>query len=149
MYKGGLIAWKSKKQATVSHATAESAIVALDHCVRDVQWERRGLATLGDSSIVGAPTQVWVDNKAAVDMSRHHATHDASKHIDAKYFYVRELVADKTVQVDHIPGTDNPADILTKPLPYDTFVKHRGALGVEDIAASGSVRNNADHPKEL
>ena len=34
------------------------------------------------------------------------------------YHRVREAVAGGWVRFEHIPGTENPADILTKPLPW-------------------------------
>ena len=37
------------------------------------------------------------------------------------------------LKLEHIPGTDQTADILTKQLPYDQFQKLRKRLGLEDI----------------
>jgi hypothetical protein len=131
IYHGGLLAWKSKRQNTVSHSTAESELMALDHCVRDVQWEQRGLAALGDSKVSTVPTLISIDNRSTLDLVHNATTHDSTKHIEARYFYIRDLLKAKSIRVEHVPGIDNPSDILTKPLPREVFIKHRTTLRIE------------------
>ena len=50
-----------------------------------------------------------------------------SKHIDIKYHYVRHILQQGSITVDHIESAHQPADILTKKL---TPVKHRHALRI-------------------
>jgi hypothetical protein len=38
------------------------------------------------------------------------------KHIDIRAHYIRDCVNKRSIDVHHIPGVDNPADLLTKPL---------------------------------
>ena len=132
-FSGSTIAWKSKRQNIVSHSTAESELIALDHCVRDVQWERRGIQALTNVPLPG-PTIIHVDNRSAIDLAKNNSSHDATKHIDARYFYVRDLIKAKQVSILHIAGIDNPADIFTKALPFDSFSKHRSTLGISAYA---------------
>ena len=58
------------------------------------------------------------DNKSVVTSSTiPHST--LGKRWNAlSYHRVREAVAGGCVRFEHIPGTENPADILTKPLPW-------------------------------
>jgi hypothetical protein len=53
-----------------------------------------------------------------------------SKHIDHRYFHIRELIDDKVVKMIYVKSADNRADWLTKPLPKDVFLKHRAAAGI-------------------
>ena len=46
------------------------------------------------------------------------------KHNAIAYHRVREAVAAKIVQVAHLDGKENVADLLTKPLDGGTFRKH-------------------------
>ena len=88
-------------------------------------------------------TTIYVDNKAAIDLSKNRSSHDSTKHIEARFYYIRDLIEDGSISVQHVPTTDNPSDILTKALPRDTFVKHRQTLGItapQDIESSGSVK---------
>ena len=44
------------------------------------------------------------------------------------YHRVREAIAGGWLRFEHIPGTANPADILTKPLPWATMREYVGPL---------------------
>jgi hypothetical protein len=43
--------------------------------------------------------------------------HERSKHIDVKYHYVRDVVAQGKLKVYKISTHDNPADMMIKPVP--------------------------------
>lgn len=90
-YNGGVIAWKTRKQPTISHSTAESEIIALDDVARDLVWERWALTSLG--VLEPQATEILVDNRAAVDLARNRTAHDTTKHIHAKYLWVRQLIS--------------------------------------------------------
>ena len=74
------------------------------------------------------PTVLYVDNSGAVELSRDRKSCHRSRHVDRRYFKVRELYFHKLLRVEYVPTADNVADILTKPLPTDTFAKHRASL---------------------
>jgi hypothetical protein len=136
VFKGGLIGWKSKRQNTISHSTAESEIMALDDIARDIVWERRAFEALGIAGVGDRPTHINIDNRASVDLAKNRTSHDSTKHIHSRYLWVRELIGEKIVDVQHIAGTENPADIFTKPLPRDTLQKHLRTLRIEEPQTS-------------
>jgi hypothetical protein len=51
-----------------------------------------------------------------------------SRHVDRRFFKVRELESAGIVKVEHVPTADNVADLLTKPLAFDAFARHRDTL---------------------
>ena len=53
-----------------------------------------------------------------------------TKHVDICYHYIREQVEEEKVDLYHIPGEDNPADLFTKPLPAIKILKFRKAIGL-------------------
>jgi len=53
-----------------------------------------------------------------------------SKHIDIRYHRIRKSVAKGNVELFFIDGVENPADLLTKNLPHEKFVKFRAQLGL-------------------
>ena len=64
------------------------------------------------------PSWMFGDNKSVI-------TSGAIPHLTLgkrwnalSYHHVREAVAGGWVRFEHIPGTENPADVLTKPLPW-------------------------------
>ena len=67
-------------------------------------------------------TEIMVDNRAAIDLAKNRTAHDTTKHIHAKYLWVRSLISAKTVNVQH--------DIFTKPVGRTVLIKHRDFLGI-------------------
>ena len=53
---------------------------------------------------------------------------DRSRHVDRRYFKVRELIFSGELRVEHVDTKKNTADILTKPLDYEAFSRHRASL---------------------
>jgi hypothetical protein len=64
------------------------------------------------------------DNKSVVDSSTLPHSTLTKRHNALSYHRVREAVAAKILHFIHMPGTQNPADILTKFLAPITFHQH-------------------------
>lgn len=73
---------------------------------------------------VTKPSLLFCDNKGAVLNTTMPSSTLKKKHNAIAYHRVREAVAAKVVQVAHIDGKNNVADILTKPLDGGSFRKH-------------------------
>ena len=56
-----------------------------------------------------------------------------TKHIDIKYFWVREQVELGEITMVYCPTEDMLADIMTKPLTAKTFEELRSRLRIVDI----------------
>jgi hypothetical protein len=114
MYAGGLISWRSKKQPVVAHSSSESELIALDSAAREAIW----LASLFEqlSRPIDLPMQIWEDNQGTIAVSRNPVNHLGMKHIDVRYFAIRDWIQDGKLRVDYLHTSDMLADALTKPL---------------------------------
>ena len=56
--------------------------------------------------------------------------HERTKHIDVKYHYVRDVVAQDKLKVCKISTHDNPADMLTKSVPVAKFELSSSLVGI-------------------
>ena len=65
--------------------------------------------------------------KAAVFLSSNNKSSGATKHIDIKYFVVKDRTQDQTIDMVHISMTMMLADPLTKGLPPKIFNEHVAA----------------------
>ena len=74
------------------------------------------------------PTELLVDNSGAVELSRDRKSCHRSRHVDRRYFKVRELSYEGVLRVEHVDTADNSSDILTKPLDREAFARHRARL---------------------
>jgi hypothetical protein len=71
-----------------------------------------------------------VDNSSAIALAKNPVFHDRSKHIDTRFYYLRDCIINKEVEVKYVKTQNQVAYIFTKPLKYDVFAKMRDMLGV-------------------
>ncbi|KAK6142445.1 hypothetical protein DH2020_022793 [Rehmannia glutinosa] len=120
--------WMSKKQPIVTLSTCEAEYVDATSCVCHAVWLRNLLKELGMTQ--EEPTKIRVDNKSAMALANNPVFHDRSKHIDTHYHYIRECISRKEVQVEYVKSQDQIADIFTKPLKHENFIRLRSFLGM-------------------
>ena len=59
--------------------------------------------------------------------------HGRSKHIHKRYLFIRECVENEKIEVLHVPGTEQKADILTKALGRIKLKEMRDLIGVQEV----------------
>ena len=67
------------------------------------------------------PLTIYEDNQACIHLSKNPGDFSRSKHIDTRYHFVREQVAQQTVTQKKVETKDNLADVFTKPLDRKQF----------------------------
>nr|KYP66220.1 Retrovirus-related Pol polyprotein from transposon TNT 1-94 [Cajanus cajan] len=122
--------WMSKKQPIVTLSTCEAEYVAATSCVCHAIWLRNLLKELSLPQV--EPTKIYVDNKSTIALAKNPVFHDRSKHIHTRYHYIRECISNKDVQMEYVKTHDQVADIFTKPLKKEVFMKLRSLLGVQN-----------------
>ena len=58
--------------------------------------------------------------------------HERTKHIDVKYHFVRDIVAQGKLKVCKISTHDNPTDMMTKLVPVAKFELCSNLVGLTD-----------------
>ncbi len=124
------VMWATRKQKTVSLSSAEAEYMALSSAVQEVMWFRQFLCEMLDVSgmSVQLGVSVFVDNQAALLMSKNDVYHGRSKHIDIRYHYVREALKDGLFKLLWVPTHQQLADGLTKALGTVLFTKLTSTL---------------------
>lgn len=126
---GGPIAWSSKQQAVVALSSCEAEYLSTTHAAKQILWTRSILAELGFGA--EQPTILFCDNRGTVFCTHDPLNHSAMKHIDLRIHFIRDCVTKKLIMVIHIPGTDNFADLLTKPLGPQVHMKWLNYIGMK------------------
>eukprot|EP00961_Rhodomonas_salina_P178078 2401802-Rhodomonas_salina.1 len=75
-----------------------------------------------------APTIVWKDNAACIQIANNQVNRKFTSHIDVRCYFVRDLVREAVLTLVKCAGTLNVADALTKSLPSPSFLLHRQFL---------------------
>ena len=123
---GGAIGYASKRQPCIATSSTEAEIIAASTCATEIAYFRGLLAEMGLEQ--HEPTPLLVDNKGAIELSRDRKSCHRSRHVDRRFFKVRELQFAGVLRVQHVPTADNTADLLTKGLAPDPFFKHTRSL---------------------
>jgi hypothetical protein len=90
-------------------------------------------------------TKLLGDNQGSLDLSNNPTHHSRTKHIDIRHHFIREAVEERIVALEHCPTEEMVADILTKALPREKFIKMRLMMGVDTQTGdslSGSVEKH-------
>ena len=102
--------------------------MALSDCSCQVVWIR---TLLSEIRYQLKPIAICGDNNGLLFIASNPVTETRSKHIDIRYHYIRDVIDRKLVEVFHIDGNENPADLFIKNLGHVKFHKFRGMLGLE------------------
>jgi hypothetical protein len=128
MLGNGAVSWSSKKQPIVTLSTTEAEFVAATTCVCQAIWLRKILEELQFKQI--GCTTIFCDNSSTIKLSKNPVLHGRSKHIDVKFYFLRDLCKDGTIDLVYCKSEDQIADIFTKALKRELFIKLRELLGV-------------------
>ena len=128
-YLDGPISWHSKKQATVAQSTAEAEYISASKCAIDVQWILELMADIGVRP--PGPVTIHEDNQAAIKISKCAAPTRTVRHLGTKVNFIRSLVHKNMVNLVYCESKDNVADIGTKALGPEAFLRCRSVLGMD------------------
>jgi hypothetical protein len=120
------ITWSSKKQPCVSTSTQQAELIAMCEAVKEMKFLHFLLEDLKLN--IHLNLILYGDNNAAIQMCQNESQHDKSKHIEIKYFYIREQVKSGNLQLAYVNTKDNIADIFTKCLDKIIFTRLRDLL---------------------
>ncbi|KAG9221992.1 hypothetical protein CCMSSC00406_0009200 [Pleurotus cornucopiae] len=130
--------WMSKRQDAVALSTVEAEYISLSRGSQQAIWSFSFMSEIGYPQDL--PMRLLNDNQGAVNICENPEYHARTKHIDLRHHRIRELVNPgargvRQLSVDYLPGEDNPADILTKPLSTQMHAKQIKLMGLSRYVA--------------
>ncbi len=126
MLAGGAVSWKCKSTPVVALSSTESEFYTVSEAGREISYLLPLLEALHLPQ--PDPTPLFEDNSACITICESNRISDRIKHIDVKYFYIRELVAIGRIVLLKIHTSNQLADLLTKPLARILFHKLVGLV---------------------
>ncbi|CAI7906618.1 unnamed protein product [Closterium sp. NIES-54] len=109
----GVVSWRSTRSSSVSLSTCEAELYAGTMAAQEARWLSFLLAELGYPQ--PAPT-LWCDNESTIHLTKDPVFHGCTKHIEARHYFLRELVQREQLKAEHIASDCNLADLFTKSL---------------------------------
>ena len=77
--------------------------------------------------------RIYCDNEPAVFYAHNNKSSGATKHIDIKFYIVKEKIQNHSITHEHISTKKMLADPLTKGLPPNVFMEHITGMGLREI----------------
>lgn len=109
----------------MSTSTAESEYYSLSECAKHCIWY---LNLLNELKFNIKYLTINIDNKAAIYNSKNQSINPKNKHMDVRFHYIRELVANKRIKLNYIKSKGNLADGFTKYLNGPAMDAFRNSL---------------------
>ena len=141
---GNLITWSSKKQNAVSRSSTKSKYRALATTTAELVWIQNLLTEIG-IPLQTQPPILWCDNIGAQALASNLVHHARTKHIKIDVHFIRNLVAEKKLEVRYVSSNHQPADLFTKPLPLErfNFLCSKLSLSSPPISLREQIRNTS------
>ena len=123
---GSTVSVFSKPQKLNSHSSCETELIGLDFGLTRLQPLIYQLEWL---NVKCKPVKVYQDNKSVIRMTEQSfQLTSRTKHIGIRFFYIQQLVFDNVITIEYKNTKDMIADILTKPLQGQLYLKLRRAI---------------------
>ena len=128
---GGTISCKSCKQTITTSSTMYAEFVAYYKATGQVNWLKKFIHDLRVADDISRPLKLYYDNEPALMYAHNNKLSGAAKHIDIKFYVVKDKVQDQLISLEH-KVQKLLADPLMKGLPHHVFVEHIAALGLKE-----------------
>jgi hypothetical protein len=117
----------SSKQKLVARSSTESELIGLHDVLPQVIWTRNFL--IGQGFTVN-DSVLYQDNKSAMLLEKNGrmSSGKRTKHINVRYFFVKDRVDSKEISIKHCPTGEMMADYFTKPLQGALFRRMRDRI---------------------
>ncbi|KAG7594052.1 Integrase catalytic core [Arabidopsis thaliana x Arabidopsis arenosa] len=125
------ISWCSQKQETVAMSSCEAEFMGGTEAAKQAIWLQDILSEI--TGTLSEKVVIRIDNRSAIALTKNNVFHGRSKHIHRRYHFIRECVENGLIEVEHVPGNEQKADILTKALGRIKFKEMRELIGVQDV----------------
>ena len=97
-----------------------------------VNWLKKFIPGLKVVDDIYRPLKLYCDNNPTVQYAHNNKSSGAAKHIDIKYYVVKDKVQDQVISLEHISTVKMLADPLTKGLPPSVFREHLNGMGLRE-----------------
>jgi hypothetical protein len=108
----------------------QAEVIACYEATGQAVWLKNFVPGLRIVGSISKPLTMYCDNQAAVLFFGNNKPTDGSKHLNPKYYIVKDRTQDQTIKVEHISTKLMLVDSLTKGLPHNLFKQHALSMGL-------------------
>jgi hypothetical protein len=131
MYNGCPVTLASRMQTEVALSTTESEYIGLSQSLCHViplinlakEFKQKELVLFSDHPKIHC--KLFENNSGAIELAKVPKIRPRNKHISVKYHHFRDYLENEDILINKIDTSDQPADILTKPVNQPVLARHR------------------------
>jgi hypothetical protein len=133
----GAISWSSRLQTIVALSTTEAEYIAATSAGQEILWLRNLLTELGYK--LPGPSTLHIDNRSAISVAKNPEHHGRMKHLDLRFYWLRNEAEKGTISIQHLRTEEMPADMMTKALGRVKVEEMVKLIGLRCTSSRGSV----------
>jgi hypothetical protein len=103
--------------------------VACYEAVGQAMWLKKFVPSLRVVDSIERPLKLYCDNEPAVLYAHNNKKIKAVKHINIRFYVMKEKIQDQTISLEHISTKKMIADLLKKGLSPSMFREHLADMG--------------------
>ncbi|GJV50194.1 hypothetical protein Tco_1440406 [Tanacetum coccineum] len=101
-------------------SSAEAEYVVAARCCAQVLWVKSQLV---EYDVLYDKVPIFYDNTSAISIFNNPILHSKTKHIDIRYYFIRDYILKGDIKLHFVPTDLQLADIFTKPLVEPSFTR--------------------------
>jgi hypothetical protein len=110
--------------------------VACYEVVGQAMWLKKFVPGLRVVDSIERPLKLYCDNEPAVLYAHNNKKTKAAKHINIRFYVVKEKIQEQTISLEHISTKKITVDQLTKGLPPSVFRENLAGMGLRESLRS-------------
>jgi hypothetical protein len=100
--------------------------------MEQAMWLKKFVSGLRVVDNIERPLKVYCDNEPAVLYAHNNKKTKAAKHINIRFYVVKEKIQDQTISLEHISTKKIIVDPLAKGLPPSVLREHLVGMGLRE-----------------
>jgi hypothetical protein len=146
MFGESTILSRSNKQKVNMRSSTEAELIAVDDALPTVQWAQSLMFDQG----YDLNTVLKEDNKSTMLLMKNGRLSSGkhTKHFDIRYFYVKDLLEQGIVSIEHCATEEMIADFFTKPIQGKKFQTMRDIILNRNHASASQYRSVLGNSRE-
>ena len=134
-YKGSItfpISWNSKLQKTVALSSCEAEYMAYKESFKETIYINSLLSELPRNiqDLFSKTNIVYTDSQSAIQLAKDPMFHSRTKHVSIRYYFIKEKVISKEIDLIYCPTDKLLADGLTKTISTPKWFQFIDGLGL-------------------
>ena len=123
---------------SMSTGTCDAEYLALSLALKELIWIYMLLKTMGIP--IEKPCVIYEDNTATIKIAENATAMKRTKHIDIRHHFIREHAEAGTIKVVHVQTAEQRADVMTKILGKESFLRFRDLITSDiDLADNNAI----------